>query len=70
MAKIFNPPTEIEIPKFNWQTWREDEEQYIEKLRTYLKEINPKEEECGEIIAFPVADGQARYMVASITPYN
>ena len=71
MAKIYNVPDAIEVPKFNWENipqYEKDCDKFKEDLKKYLNSINYNEEVTGEIIQFPVGDGYAQYMVASLKP--
>jgi hypothetical protein len=84
MAKIYDPPQEMETPDFTYdknghpdiKKYEEDNEKYIEELKVLLlkrKNISAgtwsgPEKYVGEIIRFPVADGHAEYMVASMKP--
>ena len=72
-AEIFNPPSEIKVPKldfanYNRKTHSEANDKFLDELSTFLKENGGKGKNIGEIIAFPVGDGAARYMVASMRP--
>jgi hypothetical protein len=70
MAKIYASPLEVKVPEFNWEDieqYKKDCETYKENLKAFLlKRKNSKN--VGEIIQFPVADGYAEYMVASLKP--
>lgn len=70
MAKVFAPPSTIKKPELNFadfNAYKEDNERYINELKEALvKRKNGKN--VGEIIRFPVADGYAEYMVASMRP--
>ena len=70
MAKIYASPLEVKVPEFNWEDieqYNKDCETYKENLKAFLlKRKNGKN--VGEIIQFPVADGYAQYMVASLKP--
>jgi len=66
MATIYSAPKEIEFPKYNPDTWREDEKQYLAKLSELCKN-NSKCKDAGEVIGFPIADGKALYMVVTYT---
>lgn len=70
MTKIYSAPKEIEVPQLDWKNiskYKKDSEEYIQKLKEFL--IKRKNEKyVGETINFPVADGYAQYMVASIKP--
>ena len=82
MAKIYDAPQEMETPDFaydqngHWdcKKYKQDNEKYIKELKVLLlkrKNIlsGTKERKyVGEIIRFPVADGHAEYMVASMNP--
>ena len=72
MAKIFNAPSELALPGFDWEdtkTYHKECDQYLEDLKQLLiKKFNRSGKNVGEIISFPVADGEALYMVASMKP--
>jgi hypothetical protein len=71
MAKIFSPPSEIIIPTLDWKDipkYKAECEKYIQDLKDYFKRYAPDVEEIGEIVKFPVADGYALYMVATLKP--
>ena len=75
MAQIYDAPNEIKEPDFNWK----DIDQYnkdCEKFKADLKQwcidraarAGVTDENIGEVIKFPVADGYAEYMVAATKP--
>jgi len=76
-AKIYSAPKSIKQPIFNYtgkenynkvfKAYRKDETRYCEKLREMLL-ARKKGKNVGEIISFPVADGAAEYMIASLRP--
>jgi len=84
MAKIYDAPQEMKTPDFTYdqnghpdiQKYKEDNEKYIKELKVLLlkrKNIlsgtwSGPEKYVGEIVRFPVADGHAEYMVASMKP--
>ena len=71
MAKIFNPPSSIAQPKLDFKDmakYRQDCKQYEADLKAFLVSKNPNAKNVGEVIRFPVADGYAEYMVASMKP--
>ena len=71
MAEIFSSPKGVEIPKFDWsdiKKYNEDIVQYKAELKAMLIEHVSKGKLVGEVIKFPVADGHAEYMVASMSP--
>lgn len=71
MAKIYGGVQGLEVPKFNWENieaYRKACEKYVSDLRESLKGQNTTGKNVGEIIRFPVADGTAEYMVASMRP--
>lgn len=68
MGKIFAPPTEIGKPRVDFKrNWEEQENEYLQKLRTWVK-LNRPNKDAGEVISFQVADGYAQYMVLSLKP--
>lgn len=78
MGKIFSAPSSIEVPRFKYggdgktvaelrAAYHAAEAKYFEDLKAVLvKRKNQKH--VGEVIRFPVADGYAMYMVASLSP--
>jgi len=75
MATIYKVPDGLEHPEFNWQDvekYRKDIEDHQKRLKDWC--VNrcirggKSTENVGEVIKFPVADGYAEYMVASIKP--
>ena len=72
MAKIYAPPKGFTPPDFC--KFREDISKYFDACRKYeirLKEWvrkNYKSPLAGKEISFPVGDGKARYIVASLKP--
>lgn len=72
MGKIFKAPSSIPMPNWDYKkTYEEnvlEENKYLETLKQVLVSRKPKQKLVGEIIKFPVADGYAQYMVASLTP--
>ena len=73
MAEIFKAPSEIALPKidfanFNHKKMIEDEENYLENLKTHIKSCGYKGKNVGEIVRLPQADGYAQYMVLSMRP--
>jgi hypothetical protein len=75
MAQIFDPPESIKVPEFNWQDidqYNKDCDRFKSELKTFCIERAEKsgvtDENFGEIIRFPVADGYAEYMVAALKP--
>lgn len=70
MAKIYAGIRGIEAPKFNWNDLKEYArqcEEYVEALRTAVRNEN-SDPIVGEVISFQVADGYAKYLVASLKP--
>ena len=73
---IFNSPKHIEKPQFTvvnndytgaLDKLREDEEKFLTELRTFLRKRNGGKY-VGKVVKFQVADGYAKYMVASVRP--
>jgi hypothetical protein len=70
MLKVYSTPAEIPVPEFDWtdlKAYQEKENKFIEDLRKFCINRN-NAEYVGEVIQFPVADGYAQYMVASLKP--
>jgi len=71
MGKVYDPPKEITIPKWNHKEPREvnvaREHAAIEQVKAWAKE-HGKGPEAGEEISFGVADGDARYIIVSLVP--
>ncbi len=69
-AKIYSPPSALKQPELSFSNvnkYREECDTYIQNLKKMLSRRN-KGKNVGEIIQFPVADGYAQYMVASMRP--
>jgi hypothetical protein len=68
--KVYNPPESIKQPEYggDFDAYMAAEAAYIEELRAFCKKRKPRGQLVGEIVQFPVADGYAQYMVASIRP--
>ncbi len=70
MATIYSPPEAIKRPEFDFQNF----DSYLKKCDDYRKNLKSflqrrkNGKNVGEIIRFPVADGNAEYMVASMRP--
>jgi hypothetical protein len=74
--EVFNPPKHLKAPTMKvinndynaaFEKLNQDEKQYIEDLKAFL--INRKKGKyVGKLVQFPVADGTAKYMVASVRP--
>lgn len=70
MATIYSPPSQIPVPELDWKNinnYETDCDEYKQRLKDYLLAVR-KGKNIGEIIRFPVADGYAEYMVASMKP--
>lgn len=70
MGKIYSPPASIKVPELNWEdinAYEEANKKFVDDLRAFCKSRNSGEH-IGEVIKFPVADGYAEYMVASLSP--
>lgn len=72
MAKIYSVPEGITVPEISFTDFKEYEkkcDEFVKELEEWVKKRKPVEEFgdelVGEIIRFPVADGNAEYMVAS-----
>jgi len=72
MGTIYSPPASLKLPTWDFtkpaKDYFEDEKRYLNELSNLLKERNPNEKYVGDTISFPVADGKAVYMVASLKP--
>jgi hypothetical protein len=70
MAKIYSAPGSIKKPVLNFRDidgYRKDCDRYLAELKEIL--VNRKNQpNVGVTIKFPVADGHAVYMVASMKP--
>jgi len=74
--ELFNPPKHLKAPRFEvinndyngaYAKMVKDEKQYLADLKAFL--INRKKGKyIGKVVQFPVADGTAKYMVASVRP--
>lgn len=70
MAQIYNPPSEIKVPELDFRDFGAYEKsckKFTTELKAFVKG-RKKGKHIGEIIRFPVADGHAEYMVASLSP--
>jgi hypothetical protein len=70
MATIYSSPTQIPVPELDWKNidnYEKDCQEYKNELKEYLLRVRTGKN-IGEIIQFPVADGYAEYMVASMNP--
>jgi len=70
MAKVYLAPKSIKVPELDFRNINGYEkacDNYKAELKAMLQERN-NEKNVGEIIRFPVADGYAEYMVASMKP--
>jgi hypothetical protein len=76
MATVFAPPASIPAPDFSdfiveGRYDREADKQatgkYLAALRTWLKDHGYKHRLTGKLVAFPVADGCAQYMIINGT---
>lgn len=71
MAKIFSAPEEVKAPKLDFndvKNWKANDEKYIQELKSHIQSLGYTGKNVGEVIQFPVADGYAQYMVASMKP--
>ncbi len=69
--EIYSGVEGIEVPQFDWkniEAYKEASKKYVDDLRTELLKQSPNGKNVGVEIQFPVADGYARYMVASMRP--
>lgn len=70
-TQIFSPPDTIKVPSLDFKNidkYPKQCEKYTADLKKILQEHNPKGKNVGEIIRFPVADGNAEYMVLNMRP--
>ena len=71
MAKIFSAPKEVKVPTLDFKdvkNWKANDEKYIQELKNHIQSLGYTGKNVGEVIQFPVADGYAQYMVASMKP--
>ena len=71
MAQIFNSPDGVKVPELdfkNFAQYEKDCENYKKDLKAWLNKNGFNGKNVGETIRFPVADGYAHYMVASMKP--
>jgi hypothetical protein len=69
-ATIYDLPESIKVPELDFrdmESYRKAEEKFYEDLKAFCKKRKDGKN-VGEIIKFPVADGYAMYMVASMKP--
>lgn len=75
MIKVYAPPKEIKKPKFinsgnsthDWKKYQVETEKYFKEIKDFCSEQGSGKYK-GEDVRFPVADGQAIYVVYSCTP--
>ena len=72
-AIIYSPPKELKEPEFSFENFDYKEHQkksqkYLDDLKAILVKSGYTDKLCGETIRFPVADGYAVYMIASMKP--
>jgi hypothetical protein len=70
MVTIYRPPSNVKVPTFSFQNIKQyniDCDKFYNELKTELLK-RKKGKHVGEVIRFPVADGHAEYMVASLRP--
>ena len=61
------PTPELDFANFDHAKYNKDNDDYIAKVKKFL--LSQKSgKNIGEILNFPVADGSAQYMVASMRP--
>lgn len=75
MAKVYNVPEQIKVPNFNFsdiEGYKEACKKFQDDLKQWCVDRAAKagvtDENIGEVIRFPVADGYAEYMVACLKP--
>ena len=77
--KVFSAPEHIKEPvidyaNYNHQECQKQEQKYLDELKEFclanIVGINVSIKYVGKIARFPVADGQAQYMVASQSPMD
>ena len=69
-AKIYSAPKSIKLPTFSFEKlddYHKDCDRYRAELKKALLS-RKKGKNIGEIISFPIADGAAEYMIASLRP--
>jgi len=68
MAAIYSAPKSLTLPDLSdWKGYEAASKKYIQDLKEMVLR-RKKGKNIGEIIRFPVADGYAEYMVASMEP--
>mgnify|MGYP003633247730 CR=1 FL=1 len=74
-AKIYKVPSDVTVPEmdfanFDNKKWVKDENKFYSDLKIWCQRRNPNQDHnyVGETIKFPVADGQAVYVVVSLRP--
>lgn len=73
MARIIPVPESVgEPPMYDWRQPRsvydQAEDAWVARLAEWCRTETKGAELSGEVIAFPVADGYARYMVVRVVP--
>ncbi len=69
MATVYAVPEEVNVPEFNFETWKEDEEKFTKELRNYCHQCG-EGKYVGKILRIPHADGHAQYMIGSEKPLS
>jgi hypothetical protein len=74
MGKIYSPPESIGEPPsithpFDWKAYNKACDEYVNKIKSWAKQ-NGKGPQAGEEISFGVADGNAVYIVVSLSPVS
>jgi len=72
MAKIYSGVEGIPVPEFKadgeYQDYDKRCDDYITSIKMQARRSNPSCPEAGEVIYFPVGDGNAQYVVMSLKP--
>jgi len=70
MAKVYSGVDGIKAPEFmqDFDKYEKACDEYVEAVKACAKKNNPTCPEAGEEIYFPVADGNARYIVYNLKP--
>jgi len=73
MAKIYSVPIpepshEVDYHSDFLKDWQRNDAKYIDDVRAWIKNRNPKDKYAGVLYAHPFADGYAQYMILQSKP--
>ena len=67
-TKVYSSPVNAPAfpTPFSMEAYDANNQKYLKDVKAHLNSIGYKEPETGEVVRFPIADGYAEYMVASL----